>query len=190
MNTNKKTQMIVEMGLLTAIIIVLQVLTSVIKPSGIFAITLALTPIVIGAALHGWLAGAWLGFVFGLGVLISGDANPFLAVNAAGTIITVLAKGACAGAAAGAVYKLFEKVNSYVAVLLAAIVCPIVNTGIFVIGCFLFFMDTITLWAEGADAITYIFVGMIGINFLIEMGVNIVLSSGTNYIIRLVKKTR
>ena len=87
-------------GLLTAIVVVLQAMAVAIR-FGVFNITLVLVPIVVGAALYGWKAGAWLGFVFGVVVLFT-DAGAFLAVNVPGTIITCILKGALAGAAAGA----------------------------------------------------------------------------------------
>ena len=175
---NSKTKKLVGIALFTAIVVVLQMLGGAIR-FGTFQISLVLVPIVVGAAVFGWKAGAWLGFVFGLVVLLNGDAAPFLAVNALGTIITVLAKGALCGLAAGAVYKLFEKKNRYLAVMLAAIVCPIVNTGVFLIGCLLFFMETINEWAGAlgfASAGTYMIVGLVGINFIIEIVVNIILA--------------
>ena len=55
---------------MTAIIVVLQVVASFVK-FGPFSITLALAPIIIGAALYGAGAGAWLGAVFGVVVLIA-----------------------------------------------------------------------------------------------------------------------
>ena len=64
--TNSKkfnVRTIVGMGVLTALVIVLQAIGSVIR-FGTFSITLVLAPIIIGAALYGWKAGAWLGFVF------------------------------------------------------------------------------------------------------------------------------
>ena len=69
-------------------------------------ISLVLIPIVIGAATCGPKIGAWLGFVFGIFVLISGDAAAFLSVDIFGTIVTVLLKGTLCGLAAGYVYKL------------------------------------------------------------------------------------
>ena len=104
---------------------------------------------------------------------------------------TVLVKGVCCGLVAGCVYKLIESKNTFLAVLAAAIVCPIVNTGIFVIGCRLFFFDTITAWATEAGAASagaYIIFTLIGVNFLIEMAVNIVLSSVIVRIIGIGKK--
>ena len=129
---NTKTQKVVGIGLFTAIIVVLQLVASVIK-FGPFSITLVLAPIVIGAALYGIGAGAWLGLVFGASVLISGDAAVFLPINPIGTVITVLLKGLLAGLVAGAVYKAIEDKNKTVAVVCAGIACPIVNTGIFIL---------------------------------------------------------
>ncbi len=191
MSLNKKrrasTETLVIAAVLTALVVVLQLLCSFIK-TGIFSITLALIPIVIGASKCGAKIGAWLGLVFGLVVLLTGDAAPFLAVNVAGTILTVLLKGALSGLCAGLVYKFIEKHNKYIAVIVAAIACPVVNTGVFALGCFAFFMDTIASWAGGGDAFTYLFVGMIGVNFFIEIATNIVLSPAVVRLLNLKKK--
>lgn len=169
------TKNMVLAAILTAIVVVLQFLGAFIK-LGPFSISAVLVPIVIGAATCGVGVGAWLGFVFGIVVFLSGDAALFLAVNVPGTIITVLAKGTLCGLCAGLIYKVAAKVNRYLAVILAAIVCPLVNTGIFLAGCLLFFMETVTQWAGGTNVGQYMIVGLVGINFLVEMAVNIVLS--------------
>ncbi|MBQ8337574.1 MAG: energy-coupled thiamine transporter ThiT, partial [Oscillospiraceae bacterium] len=104
------TKQVVGLGLITAIVVVLQFLGSFTK-LGPFSVSLVLIPIVVGAALYGAKAGAWLGFAFGIVVLISGDAAAFLAVDQLGTIATVLVKGTAAGLCAGLIYKLLEKLN-------------------------------------------------------------------------------
>lgn len=185
------TKTIVGVGLLTAIVVVLQALAVFIRPSGIFNISLVLVPIVVGAALYGWKAGAWLGLVFGVIVLIT-DATAFLAISVPGTVITVLAKGILCGLAAGAVYRLLAAKNRVVAVVAAAVVCPCVNTGVFLLGCLVFFMPTINEWAAAsgyASAGAYMILALVGINFLIEMAVNIVLSSAIVQIIKVGKNT-
>ena len=173
------TKKIAGLGLITAMVIVLQFVGSFIK-FGPFSISLVLIPIVVGAALYGWQSGIWLGLVFGVIVLISGDAAAFLTVNPLGTVVTVIIKGIAAGAASGAVYGLLKKINTYFAVAVSAIVCPLVNTGVFLIGCKLFFMPLITEWATGAgmgDRVgLWMIVGMVGLNFIFEMLVNILLS--------------
>ena len=166
-------------AILTALIVVLQLMGAFVK-FGPFSISLVLIPIVIGAATCSVAMGAWLGLVFGVAVLLSGDAASFLAVNVPGTIITVLLKGTACGWLSGLVYKCFEKYNRYAATVAAAIVCPIVNTGIFLLGCFLFFMDTVSGWAAaaglGGGVAHYMIFGLVGANFLVELGINIVLS--------------
>jgi len=173
MSTTKK---LVMYAVLTAVVVILQLLGAFIH-FGMFSITLVLVPIVIGAALCGPMAGAWLGFVFGLVVLISGDAAAFLAVNVPGTIITVLAKGILAGYITGLVYTLLKSFNSTVAIVVSAVVCPVINTGVFLIGCFLFFMDTITMWAGNSPSVAnYIIFVLVGGNFLFEIAANVILS--------------
>lgn len=179
-NQNKqRTQQLALGAILTALVAVLQFLGAFIR-FGTFSVSLVLIPIVIGAALCGWKVGAWLGLVFGVTVLLSGDASLFLAVSVPSTVGTVLIKGIACGAAAGAVYKLFERRGRYLAVVLSAIVCPVVNTGVFLIGCAIFFMDTLAGWSQalgfGTDMVRYILFGLVGGNFLLELGTNILLS--------------
>ena len=180
MSKNNNTQKIVGLGLFTAIVIVLQLMGSFIR-FGTFSISLVLVPVVIGAALYGAGAGAWLGFVFGVVVL-----------NALGTILTVLVKGTLAGLLSGLAYKALENKNRTLAVAVAAVVCPVVNTGVFLIGCLLFFMETIGGWADamgfGANIGQYMIVGLVGANFIFELLFNVVLSPVVVRLIRIGKK--
>ena len=198
-----ETRTLTGMALLTAVVVILQLLGAFIR-FGPFSITLVLIPIVVGAALYGPLAGAWFGFVFGMVVLLSGDAAAFLVVNPLGTILVVLLKGALAGLCAGLIYRALcahreknaaaaegaKKKGTDLAVIAAAIVCPVVNTGIFLLGCLVFFLPTISEWAAamgfenvGRDMIF----GRVGGNFLFELLVNIILSP---VIVRLIKVGR
>ena len=220
---NSKIKKIVGIGLFTAIVLVLQFLGGGIK-FGLFSISLVLVPIVVGAAVYGWQAGAWLGFTFGVAVLLSGDAAAFLAVDVFGTIITVLVKGTAAGLCSGLLYRFvlvgmykyskariqlmkrdynlgeccetgvydyISRNNRYVAVLAAAVVCPIVNTGVFLLGCVIFFMETVSAWGAAAgfeNAAVYMIIGLAGTNFLIEMATNLLLAPVIVRLISLAKK--
>lgn len=186
MKTNTKN--LVGIALFTAIVVVLQLLAVGLRALGLFSISLVLVPIVVGSAVYGWKAGAWLGFAFGGAVLLSGDAGAFLAVDVLGTVVVVLAKGVLCGLSAGLVYKLLAAKGRTIAVFAAAVVCPIVNTGIFLLGCRVFFMDTITAWgtAAGFPSVgAYMIFGLTGANFLIELGVNLVLSPVCSRLIRI-----
>lgn len=183
---NTKTQKIVGIGLFTAIIVALQLLTASIK-FGPFSITLVLAPIVIGAALYGIGAGAWLGVAFGVSVLISGDAAAFMTINPAGTVVTVLLKGMFAGLVAGLIYKALESKNKTVAVVLAGIACPIVNTGIFLAGCYLFFQEWLVS-VFGTTGFATVVTGLVSVNFAVELGINMVLASVIVRVIDIGKK--
>ena len=182
MRAQEKTRRLTGLALLTAIIIVLQVVASFVK-FGPFSITLALAPIIIGAALYGASAGAWLGGVFGVVVFIAcvagwdvgGNilftANPFL------TAVLCVVKGALAGLVAGVAYRAIDLRSPMDASITAGILCPVVNTGIFCIGLTLFFHDTLVAWAGGTDLVYYIIFGLTGVNFLLELAINLVLST-------------
>ena len=190
MNISKKTSTIVGIGLLTAIVIVLQALALSVR-FGIFTVTLVLVPIIVGAALYGWQTGAWLGFVFGVVVLLT-DAGAFLAVNIPGTILTCILKGVMAGVVSGFVYKALSKKNSFLGVLLAGVAAPVTNTGIFLLGCLVFFMDTINGWAEAAGAPSagyFLIFGMVGMNFVVELIINLALAATIVQIINIAKKS-
>lgn len=194
------TRTLVLVSVLTALVIVLQLLGSFIR-FGMFSITLVLVPIIIGAAICGPGAGAWLGFAFGMAVLLSGDAASFMAVDPVGTVVTVLVKGTAAGLIAGLIYKVLasasakltasrtpsekEGVNKFVSAMLkyapvvaAAVICPVVNTGVFLIGCKVFFYETIAEWGLALgfeNAADYMFFGLAGANFIVELITNMIL---------------
>ena len=195
--TNKKfdrnkTVRLATTGILTAIVVVFQFIGASIK-FGTFSVSLVLIPIVIGAALGGKYVSTWLGFVFGVVVLLSGDAAAFLPINPIGTVITVIVKGALAGFVGGIAFELLKKINTYFAVIVSAILVPLTNTGIFLIGCRLFFFDTIKEWAIGLgfeNAFTYMIVGLVGINFLFELAINIILSPSVVGAVRVLSKKK
>ena len=95
-SSRNRTRKLVGIALFSAIVVVLQLLGAFIR-LGQFSVSLVLIPIVVGSAVYGMGAGTWLGFMFGFAVMISGDAASFIALNPAGTFITVLLKGILAG---------------------------------------------------------------------------------------------
>lgn len=180
-NTNKRsvhTKNLVLLALLTAITAVLAYYGGFIKIGGLASISLTLIPVVIGATLLGPFAGAWLGGVAGVIFFFTPDATFWFGLSIPGTVITVMVKGILSGYFAGLVYKLLEKFNRYIAVLVSAIVCPVVNTGIFLLGSLLFFMETVGAGAaaEGMSVGGYLIVFFVGLNFVFELIVNIAVS--------------
>ena len=182
------TKALVMAAVLTALVVILQYVAIAIRV--VFAVSLVLIPIVIGTATCGKKVSAWLGLVFGVVVLVSHDADAFLMVNPLGTVLTVLLKGVLCGYVSGLVYDFVYKIKSnyFLSTFVAAVVCPIVNTGIFLLGCLAFFMPTITEWSVaagfGSNVAQYMIVGLVGFNFLFELTLNIVLSP---VIVRIIK---
>lgn len=192
-----KTKKMTGLAILTAVIVVLTIVCTFVR-FGPFSITLALAPIIIGGALYGRRAGAFLGTVFGAVVLITGflgwDGGTVLFLMSqnklavAETILTCLVKGAAAGYVSAVVYKLIAPQNSLAAVILASVLCPVVNTGLFIAGMLLFFKDVLLGWASGASLIYYVIFGLTGINFVVELLSNLILSSAVTRIIGISKK--
>ena len=87
-----------------------------------------------------------------------------------------------------AYYEAIAKKNDKTAVIVSGIVCPVVNTGLFILGMLVFFFDTISGWAGGQNMLLYIIVVLTGVNFLVELGVNVLLAAGIERIIRAGKK--
>lgn len=192
---NPKIKKMATLALLIAMIVVLQFLSSMIPPiGGMFSISLVLIPIVIGAALYGPAAGAILGAAFGIMVAINcaTGADPgghmVFQSNVIMCIVVVMAKGILAGLAAGIVYRLLSKTNGYIAMLCAAIVCPVVNTGVFLICMNIFFRDVLTAWAAGTDIFVYMISGIVLCNFVPELIINIVFSPAGQRIVQTVEK--
>lgn len=185
-NRNDKISLITFGGILTALVILLQYFSNYIY-FGPFSITLALIPILIGAIIFGPFMGAWLGFVFGLVVLLSGQAAPFMLISAFGTILTVLLKGMGAGFVAGLLYKVISKKKASVGTIAASVLCPLVNTGIFILGCLAFFLSGLKEWAGSENVIKYIFTGLVGTNFIVEFLVVVILCPTIVKILKLTK---
>lgn len=180
----EKTKALVGMAIFTAIVVVLQVLATVLGRMGLTPPSLVLIPIVIGSAIYGVKTGAWLGFVFGVVVLLAGimGADLFTAgmwnYDPLATAGICIVKGVVAGLCAGAVFRGLSKVNQTLATVAAAIVCPVVNTGLFLLGSTVFFRSYLmeTYAVEAAGFVGFLFLGLVGVNFFIEMAINLVLS--------------
>ncbi|MBE6678596.1 MAG: ECF transporter S component [Ruminococcaceae bacterium] len=184
------TKKLVLLAILSAIVAVLAYYGGFIKIGGLASISLTLIPVVIGSTLCGPMAGAWLGSVAGAIFFLTPDAAFWLGLSVPGTIITVMVKGAAAGWCAGVVYKLLESYNRYIAVVVSAIVCPVVNTGIFLLGSLIFFMDAVSAGAtaEGVSVGGYLIVFFVGLNFVFELIANIAISPAMVKILDIVQK--
>jgi uncharacterized membrane protein len=191
-SNHTRTARLTTLALLAALVVVLQTVASGIK-AGPVPITLTLVPIVIGAILMGPKAGALLGGVFGAVTLIAGiigaDAFTFMLWQASPvwTAVVCFGKAILCGLAAGLIYRALEKKHT-LGCIVAALAAPVVNTGVFALAMLTVFRPILTQIAGGTNAIYFLFIVMIGVNFLVEFAVNAVLSAGIARIALVVSK--
>lgn len=201
---NKKILRLAELAMLVALVVVLQLVSALIPPiGGTVSITLTLVPVVVGAILFGIEGGAILGATFGLIVLINCIAgldpggNLLWTANPVFTAVICIVKGTAAGIIPALLYKLAAGNcnragggRKFVSALLAALSAPIVNTGLFVCGMFVFFKDILYQWAGDSNVFIYILVGLAGLNFLVEFIVNIILTPAIVRIVDVITKKK
>ena len=173
--TKKKffnTKMIASTGILLGVEIVLQVIGNYIQP-GFANINLSLIPICLGAILYGPIVGGFLGLVCGVMVLVSPSTiSVFFAVSPIGTILACLLKTTLAGIAAGFIFKAFKNKNTLVGSILVSIAVPVINTGVFAIFTAIFFtpiLDDMVASGTFSNVALALFLGMIGLNFILEI---------------------
>ncbi|MFR7932868.1 MAG: ECF transporter S component [Acutalibacteraceae bacterium] len=182
------------LGVLTALIIVLQVLGSNIVVFGTVRLSFVLVPIVLGAIMLGVRGGVFLGFVFGLITIIMGavGADPFTYVLLNESpflcVATCLVKAVCAGLISALTYKSVSVRNKTIALFVSAIVAPVVNTGLFILGA-LAMGDVLNdnFVANGESLIHFLIIGCAGINFLVELSINVVLAPALRVVLKAFK---
>lgn len=173
----------VQIALFAALVAVLQVLSTVV-PMPYVKITLTLIPVVLGGIYFGKKASALLGAVFGAVVTIftvsgfdSGAymmfvARPFM------TVFICFAKGILAGLVAAWIYEILQKSPKFdkaKSIFVAAASAPIVNTAFFCIFLFVFYPEILKTWAGDTNILLYMITGLVGINFVVEFILNIIL---------------
>lgn len=192
----QQTRRLVQLSLLSAIIIVLQALalgTSVWLQT---SINLTLIPIALGAMILGPSAGAFLGAVCGVVVLLCGVFNldKFTGIlfqnNPLITAAICLVKTTVAGWVAGVLYRLLKDKLPKVSVLLVSALIPIINTGLFILGAFIISETIQTQFGTGkyANVLLFIVLGLAVPGFAMEFPLNIVMSPALKHIQQIVQK--
>lgn len=87
--------------------------------------------------------------------------------------LTALFALAAGGLLAGLHYLLKTERSSF---YISSILAPICNTGIFILFMLLFFRPTLSAWAGGSNLLVFAITGLVGVNFLIEFSVAIILT--------------
>jgi riboflavin transporter FmnP len=178
---------LVLIGLLTALTIALSYIK--IPLVGTVTITLVLPVVVIGAALCGPWVGAWLTVIPNISAFT--EAGIFMVYSPVGCIATLLLKGILAGLAAGFIYKAMHRKHPIGAVTCAAVAAPVINSGIFFIGCYIFVWDEILEAAAASGVgVAVLILGLVVINFVAELILNLILCPTILRIINIASKKK
>ncbi|MDE5722261.1 MAG: ECF transporter S component [Clostridia bacterium] len=189
------------LAVLVALVVVLQLWGSTIPVgAGGLNLSFVLVPVTLGAIILGPIAGLILGFVFGFVVLMTGvtGANFFTAYvlndSPFFTVVTVLLKGMVAGFVSGVLFNVIKKKNKYVAVFVAAAVVPLLNTGIFILGALCMsgslktFVSSYMPDFNGRNIMYIIVVGLVTVNFFIELAINLICAPALHTVETVVEK--
>ena len=108
------------------------------------------------------------------------------------TVLTCTVKTTAAGLVAGFIYRLLEKRNVYVATFVAAGLVPVINTGLFILGCLCMngaisaFQGAIEM--DGMNIFLFIVVVLVTWNFFIEFAINLILAPAIARVVAIVEK--
>ena len=163
---------IVLVGLFTALTVVFGMIKIPIMG---LTVKMDLPVIVLGAVILGPIAGAWLTVIPSLITYFTGEAALFMQFSPFGTLLTLFLKGILAGLLAGLVYKALCKKRPIGAVTCAAVVAPVVNTGVYIIGCRIFIWDQLANYMVQMESTIVMFLVGILLNFILELTMNIIL---------------
>ena len=183
-------------AVLLALVVVLQCCGGFFR-IGTTSLSFVLVPIVLGGILLGPIAGGTLGFVFGFIVLMYGVAGAdaftatLLADSPVMTVLICLVKGIAAGVVPAFLYKLIARKNTFVAAIVASVSAPIMNTGLFIVGCLIISGTIAGFTANGSmnEIVYFLFIGCAGWNFLIEFAINLVLAPAVHRIVLVAEKS-
>ena len=185
------------LGILIALVIVLQLFASAIPMFGV-TLNFSLIPIALASILLGWFGGAIVGFACGLVVWITmavlgQEPSTAALFQASPIILTIMCIGktTISGLVSGLVFKWVSKKNSFLAVVISAVIIPIVNTGIYMLG-MVIMQDAVAAflslqtWSAGI-VFTVVF-GLIWLNFVLEMAINLIFIPIIHRVIKVVQK--
>ncbi|MBR2870131.1 MAG: ECF transporter S component [Clostridia bacterium] len=185
------------LGILIALVIVLQLFASAIPMFGI-TLNFSLIPIALAGILLGWVGGVIVGFSCGLVVFITMavlgqepstaflfQTNPFVLT------LMCISKTTVAGLVSGLLHKVISKKNELVSVAVSSIVIPIINTGIYMLGIIIMKDSVATFLGLQASTFSLVFAavfGLIWLNFVLEMAINVVLTPMLHRVIKAISK--
>lgn len=184
------TKNIVYLAILITLLVVLNLLSTVFKI--VTSVNLTLIPIVLGALLLGWRGGLILGLISGLMTYLFGVfavdlfTNILFVNHPLLTFLVCTVKTTLAGVLGGLVYGLIKNKNQYVATFVASGIIPIINTAIFILGALTMYNTIAREFSP--DVMYFLVITCAGVNFLIELGINLLVAPAIHTVVRVMEK--
>ena len=187
-NVSDKTIRMVFAAFLAALVVVLQFWGNSLT-IGPLNLSFVLIPIALAGIMLGPLVGGFLGLLFGIMTLFTPFAIALMEYQGFFTVLVCLLKGMLAGFGAGIIYQVLASKNKTVAIFAAAVATPVINTGVFVLGTFLLRPAIeLVMGREGSGYLVYVLVSLVGLNFLVELAINLIASPALHKLANLAKK--
>lgn len=188
MSKNKKMSkqnilMLTENAMLAAIIVLMAFTPIGYLQVGIVKMTFIMIPVAVGAITLGEKSGAFLGLVFGItsfvqcfGLDIFG--TTLMGINPIFTFIMCIIPRVLMGYLCGLIYKVLAKVKKGIAVVIASLSAPVINTVFFMGMLMLFFgkSDYIMSMREGTANLWAFLVAFVGLNGIMEIVTTLVIA--------------
>lgn len=197
METFSQAKKLTYFAVLTALTLVLQLIGNTVR-IGVVTLNFSLIPIVLAAILLGVWYGAGLGAITGLIILLNGGVlgadgftNVLFATDPIIITLVCIVKTAAAGAVSALLFKWLKRYNGFAATIVAAGIVPIINSGIFILGmlCIIPSLRAAGFIAEGANAFAVIVIGFVGLNFVFEFAVNVIVAPALYRVINIVDRS-
>lgn len=197
METFSQAKKLTYFSVLTALTVVLQLLGNTVR-IGVVTLNFSLIPIVLAAILLGVWYGTALGAITGLIILLhcgilgaDGFTNVLFATDPVVISLVCVVKTAAAGALSALLFKWIRKYNGIVATVVASGIVPIVNSGLFILGmfCIIPSLYNAGFLAEGASAFAGIVVGFVGLNFVFEFALNVIVAPALYRVINVIDRS-
>lgn len=197
METFSQAKKLTYFAVLTALTIALQLLGNTVR-IGVVTLNFSLIPIVLAAIILGVWYGTALGAITGLIILFhcgilgaDGFTNVLFATDPVVIVLVCVVKTALAGAMSAWLFKWLNKYNGLVATIAAAGIVPIINSGVFILGmlCIIPSLYNAGFLAEGANAFAGIVIGFVGLNFVFEFALNVIVAPALFRVINVIDRS-
>lgn len=181
MSTNKrlskgKILSLTENAMLAAIVVLMAFTPVGYLQIGLVKMTFIMIPVAVGAVTLGEKSGAFLGLVFGItsfvqcfGLDIFG--TTLMSINPIYTFIMCIVPRVAMGYLCGLIYKGLAKFKKGIAVVVASLSAPVINTVLFMTALMIFFgnSDYIMSMRAGTENLWAFLIAFVGLNGVMEI---------------------